>query len=498
MHKHSHQHNHQQLQKQVKNLQRLIRIQNQVIIGLFSCFVVLIIICSVFVLQHLPDDHPNDDSKPFWLQHNNIIIPIIPKQAAAQLSPKVNCSSFGCSLRPVELVQLNELQMNSSNHYSPLVASPNHIILTYKSNRKKPAPVNQDRSILIPSFSSGDNSILIKEAVGLDARDNFFLGLFDGHDDNGHTVAQFASEEIPSRIAMKLQAQDVPILSNRKYSIQENNHTISTIKDIITSAYIEVDKLADPGGGCTALTVFRRGSTLFMSNTGDSTAFLVVYTPPDEQKTMANEKYLHSPRSPDIQLHLQGTITIHHQNLKHKAHFPDEYDRITDLGGKVHIPPKNAMGSRVIVRSSLHREDVGLAMSRSIGDWEWTAVGVIPNPDTMTVDLNKFWTEHVIKKNGQESKVFAVLGSDGLFDARQPLFVASHLAYAFFEYDANQYDETKIDQDDNGSELSSAEKDEMLSKHVVEVGKKLMQMASPLKEEWYRDDITFVSKIISI
>ena len=30
--------------------------------------------------------------------------------------------------------------------------------MTHKSNRKKPAPINQDRSILIPSFSSsGDN-----------------------------------------------------------------------------------------------------------------------------------------------------------------------------------------------------------------------------------------------------------------------------------------------------------------------------------------------------
>ena len=378
-----------QLQKQVVELQGIIQLQNKVIIGIFTCFVVVIIICSIFVLQHLPT--PNDDldlhHKSYVRQVGNKVVGNNkPQLQQREHNNNFICSSFGCSLIPIELVEL-QLQLNNNtthfnNQYN--IASSNHIIMTHKSNRKKPAPINQDRSILIPSFSSNSdnhkttNSKALKD---INSKGNFFLGVFDGHDDNGHDIAQFASDEIPLRISTKLQTNNISIPS-KFHPIEENNHTISTIKDIITSTFIEVDNEAPTtGGGCTATIIFRRGNELFMANTGDSSQLLVVYTPPNhfnKDISKSNAKYIQSPRSPDIQLHLQGSISLHYQSAKHKAHFPKERDRIEGLGGKVHISPKAPMGSRVVVRSSLHGEDVGLAMSRSIGDWEWTAVGVIP------------------------------------------------------------------------------------------------------------------------
>ena len=539
-----------QLQKEVINLQRLVRLQNHVIIGMFSCFVLVIIISTTFVIQHLPT-HPNEVDELFWLQkskysNNNTYSDEQKKKSPQHIrsSPiqqkkkkqddeniaKINCTSYGCEIRPLELSQL-ELQLNKSsstdadtavnnnNHFSS-IASSNHILITHKSNRKKPAPVNQDRAVLISNFGSSDKSK--NEADSLiqqqhSNKDNFFLGLFDGHDDNGHIIAQFASEQIPSRIASKIKSQNVAMPS-KFHPIQENNTTITQIKDIITSTFIQVDNdVPITGGGTTANCIMRLGSTLFMSNTGDSTQFLVVYTPPTQyeyskEKAQSNERYIHAPRSPDVQLHLQGSITIHYQNTKHKAHFLDEKRRIEGLGGKIHIPPKNPMGSRVIVRSTLHREDVGLAMSRSIGDWEWTAVGVIPDPDTVVVDLNEFWLQHVVakennngdgggansEKGGGGPKVFAIVGSDGLFDARQAEFVARHLAYGLFEYKLGQsYENDNDDEQQTGA--SDENEDEMtFSKHLIEVGQKLVNMASPLKEEWYRDDITFVAKVIDL
>lgn len=386
-----------------------------------------------------------------------------------------NCFRYGCPIRPVEISQLNGI-------LPPFIVSPNHILLTHKSNRQKPAPVNQDRLVLIPSFAEEYSPTNNDSA---NARDNFFLGLFDGHDDNGHDIAMFASTEVPSRVADKM--KNVTLLTEVVDGDHSNHADVQEkTKQIIIETFVEVDKdVPVPGGGCTGIVILRRGPTLYMANAGDSTSYIVVYHPPsnfDQEKSSRNEKYISSPRSPDVQLHLQGTITIHSENEKHKAHFLKEKSRIEALGGRVHIPPKNPMGSRVIVRSSIHREDVGLAMSRSIGDAEWTAVGVIPDPDVVVLNLDKFWSENDILNSG--AKVFVVVGSDGLFDARRVEFVTNHLAFGLFE--------SRLARGNNQQEEGE------LSKHLFDVGKKLVNMASPVKEEWYRDDITFVAKVVEL
>jgi len=143
-------------------------------------------------------------------------------------------------------------------------------------------------------------------------------------------------------------------------------------------------------------------------------------------------------------------------------------------------------------------------MSRSIGDWEWTAVGVIPDPDVRVVNLDDFWSQHIYSggEGESEKKVFALLGSDGLFDARQAEFVGRHLAYGLFESSIPLYDDNDVENDDVESEQkpydNNADNEEAFSKHMIEVGAKLVNMASPLKEEWYRDDITFVAKVIEL
>ena len=132
------------------------------------------------------------------------------------------------------------------------------------------------------------------------------------------------------------------------------------------------------------------------------------------------------------------------------------------------------MGSRVIARSTTHHEDVGLAMSRSIGDREWTAVGVIPDPDVQVVNLEEFWNTNNIRT--KDSKVFVVLGSDGLFDTRRVEFVAKHLAYVF----------------------ESRKSDAEIAEQMLIVGKKLVNMASPINTEFYRDDISFIAKVVEL
>ena len=324
-------------------------------------------------------------------------------------------------------------------------------MITHKGNRKKTAPVNQDRAVLIPSYVHSmevrsKNSLLI-DGIN-DPEDDFFLGVFDGHGVKGHEVAKYASEEIPSRISSKM-------IRNKYHDDKES----SIKKNMVVETFVEVDRdVPVTDGGSTATVMFRVGNRLHIANTGDSTSFVVIYEPPDEydeRLTKINKDYMAKPRgSTDdntgeklLQLHLQGKVTVHHKNVRHKPHLPHERSRIESRGGSVHIPPTNPgdsreetnmIDSRVMIASEIagHRrgDDVGLSTSRSIGDREWAAVGVIPNPDVVVIDLKEFWSIHDIDNDGAKKKVFVVVGSDGLFDNRKAEFVSSHLAYGFFEY----------------------------------------------------------------
>eukprot|EP00956_Cyclotella_meneghiniana_P007507 scaffold10156_cov97-Cyclotella_meneghiniana.AAC.7 len=371
------------------------------------------------------------------------------KNINGQLLQTINaqkCPFYGCEINGCEVLQLDK--SNSTE-----VISPNHLILTHKSNRKVPAPVNQDRSIFISPFMQSQN--------------NFLMGIFDGHDNLGHQVAELTMKGITKLIALGLkEAMGAIPLSNS--TINQND-----VVEIIINAYEEFDKTLPYEksimGGCTAHMILRLGSNLYMSNLGDSYSYLVTYTPPINgiQKTHVLD---------DLQPHLQGSITIHHENTRHKPHLPDENSRIRALGGRIHIPPppKNPMGSRVIVKSSAHNEDVGLAMSRSIGDFEWTKVGVIPTPDVEVLNLAEIY-----KDSGEQKKLFAVVASDGLFDHRQKEFITKHVARVLYETSA-------VDA------MNTNEKQTQMLEGV----KKLITAASPLKPEWYRDDISFIVKNI--
>mmetsp|Transcript_27103 Transcript_27103/g.42554 ORF Transcript_27103/g.42554 Transcript_27103/m.42554 type:complete len:472 (-) Transcript_27103:74-1489(-) len=419
------------------------------------CFFLGCVVSTIVLLCFLR--RPHDVHSPFWQRKVDLAQHLKRQQqyqqghiGSANERPDEKCPTYGCPIHPIEMSNLNGTSKN-------LIVSKSHIMLTQMSNRE--SQVNQDRIVMIPSFTV--------ENAKIDDSNNFFIGLFDGHDDKGHEIASYAAKEIPAQIASKLQHLD-------------KSPTPNEMTQIITNTFRNVDANAPPiAGGCTAMTVLRIHNDIYLANTGDSTQFIAIYHPPPklvEEKSSHNERYIQNMTRPSsVQLHLQGSISIHHQNKLHKANFPEEKSRIENLGGRIHIPPKHPMGSRVIARSSTHNEDVGLAMSRSIGDWEWTAIGVIPDPDVQVINLEKFWNTNNI--SAKDSKVFVVLGSDGLFDARKAEFVAKHLAYGFFE---------------------SPKSDGDVSEQMLTVGKKLVNWASPIEAKFYRDDISFVAKIVEL
>jgi serine/threonine protein phosphatase PrpC len=299
------------------------------------------------------------------------------------------CPDYGCAIHPPEMdTVLQEIEamnieehavlniFNRSKSERPYFSGRTMAMMTRRSNRQNP-PKNQDASILLHPF-------ITKQTP---SPDDFLLAIFDGHGDEGHTVSQYVATALPELLAAKF---------NDAATLQSEEWIITTLKE----TFVQVDANAPPSammsrGGCTASVTLRRGSKLFIANAGDSRTIVV-------------------------QVHGKQNDIVYMNRLD-KAHLPDEKARIEGLGGKIHIPVRFPMGSRVIVYSKILQESVGLAMSRSIGDWEWKPVGVIAEPIVDVLNMDNL------------TNAFILAGSDGLWDARpRPMFFANFFAESFY------------------------------------------------------------------
>lgn len=343
-----------------------------------------------------------------WLWYSNFsALSIIEKHDFGDTFSVANgCFSYGCPISPsaFELSDGKDRRIRGNN--TTIVAA-----MTRKSNRQHP-PVNQDAAVAFAPF-------ITKQTP---SQKDFFIGIFDGHGTKGHDIARYATQAVPERLAEKL-----------------NTHAIQQTDDWVVNAlketFVEVDAEAPPSallGGCTASVTLRRGNKLFAANAGDSQTIIV--------SSFTNE-----------------TEQVVYATRKDKPHLPDELERIRRLGGQVHIPPEHPMLSRVIVHSEAANDVIGLAMSRSIGDWEWGAVGVTPEPIVDVINVDDL------------SSAFVVAASDGLWDVRRHQFVAKHFANSFYR---------------NGMPPLEACRD-------------MIQKASPVRENVYRDDITIIALKLS-
>lgn len=319
-----------------------------------------------------------------------------------------DCPPYGCPVTPPEMTSVKPsvlIKKVATSYGNETMAT-----MTRESNRQHP-PVNQDAAVVFAPFTTLQTT----------HDHDFLLTLTDGHGTQGHFVAQYASKAVPERLAEKF---------NEHATLQTDEWIVKALKD----TFVEVDAEAPPSallGGCTASVTLQRGNRLFIANTGDSRT-IVVSTSDDTEE-------------------------VSYMTRKDKPHLPDEHERITKLGGKVHIPPQNPMLSRVIVYSDAAHDQIGLAMSRSIGDWEWGAVGVTAEPlvDVLNVD--------------NLTNAFVLAASDGLWDVRRPQFVAKHFADSFYRH----------------------------GKSPLATCQDMIQKASPVKENVYRDDITIIAMKIT-
>jgi len=258
--------------------------------------------------------------------------------------------------------------------------------------------INQDRSFCVSPYGIGSK----------DTSEDKILGVFDGHANLGEKVSQYAVTELPKLLASKL---------------KEIDGEEQQVKDALVETFVEIDKTApaEISGGCTASVILQHGQKLYFANAGDSTSFLVVYRATSKQ---AEVVYVTREDKPSL---------------------PDEKARVEEMGGQVYIPARGT--SRVLYTDPETGMQSGLAMSRSLGDWEAGKLGVIPNPLVDVIDIPSLVEGQMgcnqIEGDGEvfvdmecDSKddvyIFAVSATDGMMDFATTEIVAQTVAISLY------------------------------------------------------------------
>lgn len=351
------------------------------------------------------------------------------------------CGSFGCPIYPAELTPKVYSHLKASlvrnEHQKYPFATDDMLILTQQGASHKE---NQDRASIIDPFSiPAESSFSSKPIIN-----GTLVCLFDGHGVQGHIVASHVLHEFPKLLASKLEALEIP--ASTEVDRKEESAIVKALKD----SFIEVDIYGTPNfllGGTTGSVTLRLGSKLYIANVGDSQT--IIYSLPNTtHKVPAIQQ---DEPIPEVDM----TFITH----KHKALDPEERTRIENLGGKVHVNPKTNH-SVVVVYSVAARETIMLAMSRSIGDWEWKAVGVIAEPAIEVVDLRKI-----------PPHSFLMAASDGVWDVRRKQFYGKQFGECFFPTERIR-----------GGKRA----------HTLAKGLEVFEKITPKVQTGYRDDMTAV------
>lgn len=330
--------------------------------------------------------------------------------AIAAPPPSTPCPSYGCSFLPVDVTfdEAARKALRNVNREQAVVdavletaGNDNHVTLTligYKGGDPN-NQINQDRAFIVNPF----------------LQDYHLSGVFDGHGRLGEVVAEFAVTETPKRLAEKL----------LKIIYDKDIDNDAAVVKALQETFVEIDRdVPTKGvGGCTASVVLRMGSKLYVANAGDSRSLVALHDPIPNEETRRKSTVLYVSR-------------------EDKPHLEDEKARIESMGGTVWIPPNlQRESSRVMHVDPKTGYQTGLAMSRSIGDWDMK--GAIAEPLVEVIDLSQFplGEEQCSDDEASADKVcsskrkslFVVSATDGMMDYISPEQLAESFARAFFE-----------------------------------------------------------------
>ena len=218
-----------------------------------------------------------------------------------------------------------------------------------------------------------DSFLVIQNEYNL--KDFNIFAVMDGHGVNGHLVSRFVTKYFTSFFKKNKKMNSSNSDENQIfYRLKKNDHDV--LKRAFRHAERDIEKNNDIDAnfsGTTCVMVFQVGDRILCGNVGDSRAIMV-----------------------------KGNKVIP-LSIDQKPDDPEESKRIKECGGEISQYEEDGEKSgpfRVWQKGEAYP---GIAMSRSIGDFIATKLGVIPEP--------KFIDEKVDK----DTK-FIVVASDGIWE----------------------------------------------------------------------------------
>ena len=202
------------------------------------------------------------------------------------------------------------------------------------------------------------------------------FSVLDGHGENGHLVSRFITKYLATFFKKNKKMQILKTEDEVYQRLKKNDYDI--IKRVFKHAEKDINKSSIDANfsGTTCVMVFQIGDKLICANIGDSRAILV-----------KGEKG-------------KNIIEL---SLDQKPSDPEEKKRIELAGGEIAQYEEDGEKSgpyRVWAKGKAYP---GIAMSRSIGDYIATSLGVIPEPICIEETIDK------------DTK-FIIVASDGVWE----------------------------------------------------------------------------------
>ena len=209
------------------------------------------------------------------------------------------------------------------------------------------------------------------------------FGVLDGHGVNGHLVSKFLSEYLVKEIK---ETKSISQLKN----LEEIYKVLSTENFVLLiNIFFKADKILGEQNfdvnfsGTTCVLVIQLGQKIICANVGDSRAILIY-----------DENY-------DSELKTSKIFELSHD---WKPDLPEEKKRIIKMGGVVDqmLDYNGVRGGPQRVWAK-YKNYPGLAMSRSLGDYQGKQCGIIPLPE-------------IIEYNLDNKSKYMVICSDGVWE----------------------------------------------------------------------------------
>ena len=209
------------------------------------------------------------------------------------------------------------------------------------------------------------------------------FGVLDGHGNYGHFVSQFCRDYFMNKmkeyaesimyITQSISAEDVYL------NLKQNNYSyiVELFMNIDDELSAQSDIFDCNMSGTTCNLIFQFNNHLVCFNVGDSRSILI-----EESSDNTNQ-------------------IIRALSIDHKPDLPEELMRIKENGGMVDQIQDlygNKLGpNRVFKEGCVYP---GLAMSRSLGDFQAKECGVIPTPEIIEYEINPNTKYFVVCSDG--------------------------------------------------------------------------------------------------